>query len=152
MLRVNCGWNDALQGQKALIHYGPELGVRVGFDATYRIEKLGAPKLDDFATVRALVDTGARESCIDATLAEQLKLIKFDRKPVAGAIGVVEVDFYMAQIFVPSLSFTLTGRFAGLPLVACGFRQQTVLGRSFLCYLKLCYDGKTGEVILSTEE
>ena len=40
------------------------------------------------------------------------------------------------------------GRSLPSPLTASGFKYEVLLGRSFLSYLKLEYDGTTGEIIL----
>lgn len=151
MPRTDCGYANNQFGRKLLVHYGPELGVLIGFDPTYKQDSNSAPKLRGSTTVAALVDTGARESCIDSELASELRLPVFDRRPVSGASGVREVDFHLAQIHVPTLRFTIMGQFAGLPLKASGFRQRAILRRSFLSYLKLTYDGPTGEVILAID-
>jgi hypothetical protein len=50
---------------------------------------------------RALVDTGATESCIDSMLATQLGLPVADKRMVAGIHGSQEVSFHLAQIHIP---------------------------------------------------
>lgn len=147
MLSVNCGYQDAPQGQALLSYHGPVIWVDIGFDPNYKKNK-NAPPVPTVSRVHALIDTGARESCIDCELARELKLPVHNRRPVAGVIGALEVDFHLAQIHVSSLRFTLSGSFAGVPLVANGFKQPVVVGRSFLSYVKMRYDGPTGEVTL----
>jgi predicted aspartyl protease len=150
MPTTDCGYANNQFGRKLLIHYGPELGVLIGFDPDYKQDSRAAPKLKG-SSFAALVDTGARESCIDSKLANELGLPVFDRRPVAGASGIREVDFHLAQIHVPKLKFTIMGRLAGLPLTESGFRQRAILGRSFLSYLRLNYDGPTGDVSLAID-
>lgn len=148
MLSVNCGYQDAPQGQKLLIHYGPEIWVDIGFDPQYRPNR-NAPPIPKISKVIALIDTGARESCIDSALAAELNLPTFDRRRVSGVNGTLEVDFHLAQVHVPSLRFTLQGAFAGVPLAASGFKQKALVGRSFLSYVKMDYDGRDGSVVIS---
>lgn len=62
-----------------------------------------------------------------------------------------KVDFHLAQIHVPVLRFTIIGWFAAVPLSDSGFRHEVILGRSFLKYLKLIYDGPTGDARLILE-
>ncbi len=59
------------------------------------------------------------------------------------------MDFYLAQIYIPSLKFTQRGIFAGVPLIASGFRHEALVGRSFLSYVKMQYDGGSGLVEIS---
>jgi predicted aspartyl protease len=131
-----------------LEYHGPEIWVDIGFDPDYKPDK-NAPPVPTISRVKALVDTGARQSCIDSSLASELGLPVFDRRRVSGVNGVIEVDFHLAQVHVPSLRFTLQGAFAGVPLIASGFRQRALVGRSFLSYVKMAYDGQTGEVVIS---
>ena len=147
MLSVNCGFLGAPQAQTLLWYHGPAIKVDLGFDPKYGPSNENLPK-PQITGIEALVDTGARESCIDSTLAQELALPVFDRRTVSGVNGLLEVDFHMAQIHVPSLKFILRGRFAGVPLVSSGFQQRVVVGRSFLSYFKMEYDGPLGDVKL----
>jgi predicted aspartyl protease len=151
MLKANCGFGDAEQGRKLLVHHGPAVGVSVGFDPNYRKDQNAPPTLRTFAKIAALIDTGARESCIDEGLVNDLGLTVFDRRPVSGASGILEVDFCLAQLHVPLLKFTLMGSFAAVPLVKSGFAQQALLGRSFLKYFRLEYDGRSGAVEIAID-
>lgn len=149
MLSVNCGFQDAPQGQLLLIHYGPEIWVDIGFDPKFKPDR-NVPPIPKISKVHALVDSGARQSCIDSALASELGLPIFDRRTVSGVNGTLEVDFHLAQVHVPSLKFTLQGAFAGVPLIASGFRHKALLGRSFLSYVTMEYDGRTGQVVISS--
>jgi hypothetical protein len=151
MLSADCGYSNAEFGRKLLVHYGPEIGVVVGFDPSYRQNTSSPPNLVLSAKVAALLDTGARESCIDLAIAEKMTLPVIDRRPVSAAGGVGEADFHLAQIHVPKLRFTITGRFAALPLARSGFRHEVILGRSFLDHFRLTYDGPTADVQLAIE-
>jgi hypothetical protein len=50
------------------------------------------------------------------------------------------------------LELTIWGRFAGVNLVAGGQTHATLLGRTFLQYLVMHYDGPTGRVTLTRPE
>jgi predicted aspartyl protease len=97
--------------------------------------------------VEALIDTGAEESCIDNLLAAGLNLPVIDRRVVCG-VGSMEVDVYLAQVHVPALKFTIEGRFSGVPLEENGHHQRVLLGRTFLRYCELKYDGNSGNVTI----
>lgn len=55
---------------------------------------------------------------------------------------------HLAQIFVPALSFTLYGMFAGVHLAAGGQEHFALIGRDFLRHFIMRYDGGTGAVSL----
>ena len=147
MPKASCGFLGAAPAQILLAYHGPVLKVDVGFDPSYKPAG-GMPPKKQRTGLEALVDTGARESCIDSDLARELQLPVFDRRNVSGVSGSIEVDYHLAQIHVPSLKFVLRGRFAGVPLLSSGFAQRVVVGRSFLSYVRMAYDGPTGDVEL----
>ena len=151
MLKVNCGCDGAPQAQALLFHHGPEILVNLGFDEQWTRTAEVAPKAGA-AQLKALVDTGARESCIDVGFAKRLVLPHVDRRTVSSVSGKSEVDYYRAQIHIPQLKFTITGLFAALPLLASGFSFPVLLGRSFLKYVRMEYDGVTGKVEILLNE
>lgn len=136
------------RGPDLLVVFGPTLQVRIGFDPKYR---LGAShKIELPPTLHpALVDTGATECCIDTALAVSLGLPVIERGEVAGVSGRMEVDHHLAQIYVPELDFAVGGRFAGVELVAGGLPYRALVGRTFLRYHHLTYDGPSGGVTIS---
>ncbi|HKV43592.1 MAG TPA: retroviral-like aspartic protease family protein [bacterium] len=101
--------------------------------------------------VQALVDTGASECCIDSLLATQLNLPVVDRRKVSGAHGAQEVNMHLAQVHVPTLSFTMYGVFAGVHLAAGGQVHRALIGRTFLRHFTMSYEGRTGTVTLSND-
>jgi predicted aspartyl protease len=128
-----------------LVVHGPTLLVDIGFDQSYAeglIPQLAATKL------WALVDTGATECCIDSDLARKLNLPVVDRRHIAGVSGRREVDVYLAQVHVPSLTYTVYGPFAGVDLIAGGQRHYALIGRTFLRHFTMHYEGTTGNVQL----
>lgn len=149
MRTTKCGFDSAngLHGADLLTFHGPTLLVTIGFDETYD-DKGVVPPRGDAQDVRALVDTGATESCIDSQLATTLNLPVVDRVRISGVGGAHEVNVYLAQIHVPALSFTLTGRFSGVHLSAGGQPHLALMGRTFLRHFTMVYEGMTGTVTL----
>lgn len=148
MRRSNCGFKDG-QGEVApdlLVRFGPTLLVDIGFDP-----KLAAGANPDFPLkkLKALVDTGAGDSCIDSGVAMQLGLPVIDQRLCSGIGGATRVNMHLAQIYIPSLKHTLFGSFAGVHLSSGGQWHQALLGRTFLRPFKLSYDGPTGQVVIS---
>jgi predicted aspartyl protease len=101
--------------------------------------------------VQALVDTGATESCIDSQLALNLNLPIVDRRKISGTYGPHEVNIHLAQVHVPSLNFTVYGAFAGVHLAAGGQPHKALIGRTFLRHYTMIYEGRTGNVTLSSD-
>lgn len=152
MPTTNCGFGNQTgqSGRDALALYGPTLGVQIGFDPAF-LPGLSNPDLPP-ENHPALVDTGATESCIDSALALMLKLPIVDRQEVAGVHGADTVNVHLAQIYVPTLNFTVYGRFAGVHLHAGGHHPYfALIGRDFLLNFTMMYEGRTGIVILSND-
>ena len=85
------------------------------------------------------MDTGALESCVDDELAMSLHLPIIGRRQVSGVGGTLDVNEYMAQIYVPELNFTILGPFAGAQLTAGGQRHYALIGRTFLMHFNMAY-------------
>ena len=96
------------------------------------------------------MDTGATESCLDSDLAVKLNLPIIDRRNVGGIGGLKEVNIHLAHIHIPALGFTLYGAFAGVDLIKGGQQHNALIGRTFLRHFKMVYDGRTGDVTLSS--
>ena len=146
MPTTNCGFDSPHE----LALYGPTLIVEIGFDANYRSTDSSKPELPS-SPLPALVDTGAGESCIDSELAATLNLPIVNRREIAGAGGVTEVNVHLAQIYVPELAWTIYGRFSGVHLAAGGQWHYALIGRTFLRHFNMHYAGPTGVVILTNE-
>lgn len=151
MTTTKCGFNDfpnGASGATQLVLYGPTLKVDVGFDPIWKPhpQLKPQPKLN---AIDALVDTGASESCIDNFLAAQLNLPIIDRRHIAGVSGKQMVNMYLAQVHVPSLSFTIHGSLAGVDLKAGGQAHSVLIGRTFLGHFTMVYEGKSGTVTIS---
>jgi predicted aspartyl protease len=152
MPETKCGFDtvaDGANGSDLLVQVGPTLLVSIGFDPQWKgLPNLPIPGLRD---IRALVDTGATESCIDSLLAAKLNLPIVDKRGVSGIHGTQEVRIHLAQVHVPSLGFTLYGAFAGVHLAAGGQPHMALIGRTFLRRYTMVYEGKTGTVTLSSD-
>jgi predicted aspartyl protease len=151
MPETHCGFSDVTggaSGSDLLVTYGPTLYVDIGFDTTFEIGKTNpAPGITG---IKALVDTGAMESCIDSMLAAQLNLPIVDQRMVAGVQGSFMVNVHFAQIRIPSLNFNIYGTFSGVHLSVGGQPHLALIGRTFLKYANMVYDGRTGSVKIST--
>jgi hypothetical protein len=152
MPSAKCGWNSSPQqsGQQQLVVHGPTLFVYIGFDPNYRVGLIPAFANQQQQPFHALVDTGATLSCIDDAVAKQLGLTVVNRQQIAGVGGRHTVDVYLAQVHVSSLGFTHYGQFAGVHLAAGSQLHHALLGRSFLQDFTMTYDGRTGDVTIST--
>jgi len=150
MLKTNCGFNDrnGYRGQDLLFLIGPTLHVRIGFDQKYRIGAEAPPILPKDLH-RALVDTGALESCIDSALAKALRLPVIDRQYLSGVHGKQKSNIHLAQIYIPTLKCNIIGKFAGVHLSEGGQPHLALIGRTFLRNFTMVYDGETGSVTIS---
>ena len=152
MSTISGGFSDqpGLSGQETLIRYGPTILVEIGYDAGFEDSDRERPDIPD-DLLPALVDTGASDSCIDASYADTLGLLKSDQGDIAGVGGVISVDYYLAQIYVPGLNRTIYGQFAGVRLQGGGQSQYAIIGRDFLQNYTLLYQGRTGRVTISSD-
>ena len=134
-----------------LIVVGPTIDVRIGFDPNYRAGPGLVPSLPD-NNYSALVDTGARDSCIDSALASALSLVVVDQRWIAGVGGPQLVNVYAAQMYVPSLNWIIYGDFHGVHLTAGRQPHFALIGRTFLRHHTLFYDGRSGVVRLGNDQ
>ena len=95
----------------------------------------------------ALVDTGASDSCIDATLAEDLGLTPVDEETRLGVHGAGPVTIYRGWLRVTALGMNKHGRFGGADLAGAPFKA--LLGRDFLRHCIMEYNGHTGLVTIT---
>ena len=128
--------------KEELIALGPLLPVHIGLD----IESLPIVNLDSMlGPLPALVDTGAYDSCVAKEIALELQLPIVGQRDVFGVSGQFKANVHLAQIHIPDLDFTLYGRFAGVDLVG-GVPYSALLGRTFLQYFTMVYEGSKGIV------
>ncbi len=64
--------------------------------------------------------------------------------------GRLKVNMHLGQIFIPRLQFTIFGQFAGVNLIAGGQGHHALIGRTFLKNFTMFYDGRTGEVVITS--
>jgi predicted aspartyl protease len=153
MAIAKCGFSSVPGGAPAselLVSYGPTLLVNIGFDPNYQPPPHPNIPVAGITGIHALVDTGATESCIDSMLASQLNLPVVDRRTVSGVSGPQEVNMHLAQVYIPPLSFTIYGMFAGVHLAAGGLVHRALIGRSFLQRFTMTYNGLTGDVTIES--
>ena len=149
---TKCGFSsvkNGASGSEMLVAYGPTILVDIGFDPAFKASSPNVPT-PGIKGVKALIDTGATASCIDSLLAAQLNLPVVDKMKVSGVHGSQEVNMHMAQVRIPSLGITHWGAFAGVHLAAGGQLHKALIGRTFLRNFKMIYDGKTGDVTISS--
>ena len=147
MITIDVGFSD-VQGQSGpnlLIRLGPT--IRVFIDHVKAPQGVVLPPKED-GMVAGLIDTGALHSCIDVSLATQLKLPIVDKVKMGGASGLNEHPLYLAKIHIPDLQLEQYGGFAGVDLAGGGQVHRALLGRTFLQGLTMTYYGFTGQVLL----
>jgi hypothetical protein len=151
MPTFRCGYTDTPDGsgRDHLVFRAPMLSVRIGFDSSYNSSKpVGYPSLPR-DNLLALVDTGSRESCIDSELARRLGLPFIRHRQMVGAHGPKDVNVYRAHMFVPDLNQVVDGEFCAVDLAAGGVPHRALIGRTFLQFYAMTYDGRTGAVTIS---
>jgi predicted aspartyl protease len=149
MTQLECGFNSpGNQGVLLLVQSGPTVLVDIGFDTTWTATSGTTPN-PGITGVKALVDTGASECCIDQILAANLNLPIVDQRPISGSKGAHMTNMYMAQLCIPALSITQYGVFAGVDLKAGGQIHEALIGRSLLQHFHMEYVGNTGAVTLT---
>ena len=152
MRETLCGFNNSPDGTSLgstmLVTHGPTLYVDIGFDPSYNAKTSVRP-VSGISKVRALVDSGAQESCIDSMLAAELGLPIVNRAFISGVGGKHEVNVYLAQVYINGLQITQYGRFLGVHLAAGGQAHVALIGRSFLRHCIMEYNGITGTVKIS---
>jgi predicted aspartyl protease len=146
-------------GKEALVEKGPTTPVAIGFaPGLFHVDQatvqatvqslIGAPPPPQL--VEALIDTGARESCIDENLAVTLQLPLVDRVKAAGVGGGHEFNVYLGYIRIVALNQVQYGRFMGVKLRDGGQPHHVLLGRTLLQGMILVYDGRDGSCRLAT--
>ena len=150
---INAGFDQhggRRSGPYELAAMGATVPVVVSFCPPHLAHLLEIHGLFNFETEEALaiVDTGSTYSCIDIRLAERLRLPEVDQASLAGVEGVYKTVTYAAYIGVPGLKVSKHSDFAGVRLSEGGFQHKVLLGRDFLRYLTMNYEGATGRVTI----
>ncbi|MCY3959709.1 MAG: retropepsin-like aspartic protease [Chloroflexi bacterium] len=132
---ANCGFTGH-PGQ--LIDTGPELQV-----------ELTNPWAPDERprSCKALLDTGANHCFVSGRVADDLRLEQFDTEDFRGAGGRFASPRYLVHLQIPQLATRASILLARLP-DADQIGRSALLGRDFLQFYRLVYDGPTGDVTL----
>jgi hypothetical protein len=148
MRKTQAGFKTAPPGELTadlLVRFGPTVKVDIGL----RPRTFGDDGPDlEFKGLKALIDTGASDNCIDSGVATRAKLPIMDQRVVSGIGGATKVNMYMGRVYIPSLKTLLFQSFAGVELESGGQWHQAILGRSFLRPFTLKYYGPNGSVII----
>ena len=131
---------DGSPDNDQLVIYGPTILVVVS-----HFNNQDAPSLK----AKALIDSGACESCIDNRIANELQLPVVDVMNIAGVGGVKEHPVYLAHIYIPTLERYQYGKFAGADLIASGQPHGVLMGRTFLQGVIMIYDGIRSQVTVA---
>ena len=126
---------------------GPILHVQIGYDPEFEFGVQNHPNLPE-ETYPALVDTGATASCIDSGLAVSLGLPIIDQDDVHGVHGLSKVNVHLAQIYIPSLDWTISKPLAAGNLYNDRNPLFALIGRDFLGSFVMTYNGITGSVVI----
>ena len=148
MPSIECGFPD---DPDLLAFNGPQIRVNIGFDPNYDPDTNSPLDFSEYL-FPALIDTGATESCIDATLAKALELPVVDNRAIVGIHGPQVTDLHRAQIRIPDMGTTYDGRFAGIALRSSGAPFFALLGRDFLGMLTMVYTGGSGSVTIAVSQ
>ena len=140
----------AIPSPIALTQRGPVLQVTLGVEQTIAQQLLAQGiKLPEPISGLALIDTGATSTCIDETVAKQLKLPVVDVVTISSAShSKTEQNVYPVLIEVVGLPIKFnTLRAIGVSLANQGL--QVLIGRDLLQLCTLFYNGMIGSFTLS---
>ena len=118
--------------------WGPQVRLRIWFGllSSEPIET------EDSQRYLALVDTGARVSCIDTATANLLDLPAIgEPEEGIGVAGPSTSQPVLALIRVVGSNAVAVSRFMTLPLIENGLPHHTILGRDFLRLTRFTCDG-----------
>ena len=93
------------------------------------------------------MDTGANHCFVSGRVADDLRLERFDTEDFRGAAGRFASARYLVCLRIPQLATRASILLARLP-DADQIGRSVLLGRDFLQFYRLVYDGPTGDVTL----
>lgn len=135
-----------------LLATGPLLPIQIGLDETYEpggLWESSAPLLSRSEGADALIDTGARVSCIDTGLAERLRLPIADEDALRGLVGSpISVRTRLGHLVVTELQIIRPLRFYEVDL-SSWLSHEVLLGRDMLEGCQMHYDGESGNVTVA---
>ena len=144
-MTTSCGFENH---PELLVAYGPTLGVQVGFDGRFAPGRGMRPELPP-DPYQALVDTGAAATCIDSELAARLGLPVVNQQKVGSPLGAGSLYTHLAQLILPGIDAPFYGEFLGAHLAAGRQPYSILIGRDFLQYFIMSYNGVTGAVTIA---
>ena len=134
--------NLALHGARLSI----EIGVPDSVIEYYKSRGLEAPQR---MQATALIDSGASISGVNPSIARAAKLIQTRSVGVSGVIGTELRPVYTASVIIPEYDVHLDAiDLAGVELSQQGV--DVLLGRPFLKFVTLIYEGRSGSFSLHT--
>lgn len=113
------------------------------------IKKKGFIK-SDIPTIRtmALFDTGAKTCAVDKSIIDALQVIPYKVSPVKTPFHTIDSEVYLLTFKIPEKKeyFPVTAVIADFSQDTC----KAIIGRDFLQYCTLIYDGanQTGRLII----
>lgn len=149
MSSIQAGFKKGARGEAPadlLVRLGPTILVEVGLKSS---TPPGVRPDLPAKNVKALIDTGAGDDCIDDELARRLNLPAHDEGVISGVGGRHRALIYTARLYIPALGKLLFQPFTGVKLEEGEQWHRVILGRSFLRQYRLSYDGVSGQVELS---
>ena len=114
--------------------------VHVACDADWTVNS-SVPPNHDGKPYRALIDTGAEGTFIDAQIAQEIGIVATKRAIVHGFDGSKEVPGADVQIVFPTPNIVFAERAAITSLQSAGQTFHVILGRSFLRHCRFSIDG-----------
>ena len=99
-------------------------------------------------TFLGLIDTGSSHCCVDHSIVESLALQYAGEAEFGGVEGNFTADRYVAHLRFPQLNTTYQMTVAAMQAMVDGIGRPVLLGRDFLQFYRLLYDGPTGSVTL----
>jgi len=99
-------------------------------------------------TFLGLIDTGASHCCVDRSIVQSLGLQYAGQADFGGVEGNFTAGRYVAQLRFPQLDTTYQMTVAAMQAMVDGIGRPVLLGRDFLQFYRLLYDGPTGSVTL----
>lgn len=81
------------------------------FDLSISASSLHPDRHDNPSPCRALIDTGATNTCISPRLVKELKLIPVGKMEMVGLGGIIVQPYYIIDVYLPfkNESFLITG-------------------------------------------
>lgn len=99
-------------------------------------------------TFLGLIDTGSSHCCVNRTIVQSLGLQFAGQADFGGVEGSFKAGRYVAHLRFPQLDTTYQMTVAAMQAMVDGIGRPVLLGRDFLQFYRLLYDGTTGSVTL----